>query len=167
MRRKYGFALLAGLGMFAAVYVIDRTLARFGLPAEATYIDDLLLGVLTCGLVFFLQQRHERELRKHLECEAVVRQLNHHIRNALQVIVCRASLDSRDQVDLEPMQKAVERIDWALREILPITMGNPKQEATPEGKFPVSRSVPLEDISAGLPPRSVEAGSSLPNRRAG
>lgn len=128
MRHKFGPALLAGLAMFVAVHLVDALLAKMGLHAEATYIDDALLGAFTGGLVFFLQQRHDRELRKHLEREALIGQLNHHIRNALQVIVCRASLDTQGQADIEPMQTALNRIDWALREILPLTIKDASQE---------------------------------------
>jgi hypothetical protein len=45
--------------------------------------------------------------------------MNHHIRNALQVIVARASLDQQAKPELRQIDDAVARIDWALREILP------------------------------------------------
>jgi hypothetical protein len=136
MRRRYRYALLAGFVMFAVVHLIDALLAKMSLHAEATYIDDVLLGALTGGLVFFLQQRHERELRKHLECEAMISEMNHHIRNALQVIVCRTSPDAQDREDLEPLQGAVNRIDWALREILPIAVKDPDDEPAQVSKPP-------------------------------
>jgi hypothetical protein len=44
--------------------------------------------------------------------------MNHHVRNALQVIVDSAYLHGHAQ-QLDEIQMSVKRIDWALREILP------------------------------------------------
>ena len=105
--------------MSGAVYFMDLGLAHFGLHAESTYLDDTLLGMFAAFLVFFLQLHHERELRRQQQCAAVIDNMNHHIRNALQVIVYRATLDAQYGAELKDINKAIERIDWALREILP------------------------------------------------
>ncbi len=119
MIRKYVIPLLAGLGMFAAVTLIDAILAKAGLHAEATYLDDLLLGSLTAALVFVLQLHHEHELERQRQSAMVIEQMNHHIRNALQVIVYRTDPKTRDSQELLDIRNSVDRIDWALREILP------------------------------------------------
>ena len=119
MPRKYVFALSSGVAMFVAVYLIDAFLARVGLHAETTYLDDALLAIFVAGLVFFLQWQHERELRRQQQCAVIIDTMNHHIRNALQVIVYRANLDGQSDQQLNDITRAVERIDWALREILP------------------------------------------------
>jgi signal transduction histidine kinase len=132
---KYVLALLAGLGMFGAVYLADAGLASHGLHAETTYLDDALLGCLSALLVFFLQQHHERELRRQRQFAAVVEQMNHHIRNALQVIVYQTALDPKFSEELQGIHGAVQRIDWALREILPSAVtadgGEPAATAQP------------------------------------
>jgi hypothetical protein len=43
--------------------------------------------------------------------------MNHHIRNALQVITYATAADTEESVEL--IRDSVERIEWALREVLP------------------------------------------------
>jgi len=121
--RRHGITALSGAAMFAAVELVDRWLAAAGLHAETTRIDDVLLGLVAAALVFLLQRQQERELGRQRRSAAVIEQMNHHIRNALQVIVARASLDHHDRPELLQIEEAVARIDWALREILPQSGG--------------------------------------------
>ena len=117
--RRIGITLFSGLAMMLAVDLVDRWLAAVGLHAETTRFDDLLLGLVAACLVFLIQRLQARELRRQRQSAAVIEQMNHHIRNALQVIVARASLDHEATPELHQIDDAVARIDWALREILP------------------------------------------------
>ncbi len=117
--RRLAITALSGLAMCVAVDLVDRWLAAVGLHAETTRFDDLLIGLVAAVLVFLLQRQQERELRRQRQSAAVIDQMNHHIRNALQVIVARASLDHQSKPELLQINDAVARIDWALREILP------------------------------------------------
>jgi hypothetical protein len=47
-----------------------------------------------------------------------ISELNHHIRNALQSIQLSA-YSTQDQQAMKEISAAVERIQWALREVLP------------------------------------------------
>ncbi|HVT99640.1 MAG TPA: hypothetical protein VHE33_19225 [Acidobacteriaceae bacterium] len=105
--------------MMVAVDLVDRWLASQGLHAEVTRFDDILPGLVAAALVFLIQRQQNRELRRQRQNAAVIDQMNHHIRNALQVIVARASLDHEATPELRQIDDAVARIDWALREILP------------------------------------------------
>jgi hypothetical protein len=44
--------------------------------------------------------------------------MNHHVRNSLQVISFAASVPQQEALEAE-IRDAVERIEWALREVLP------------------------------------------------
>lgn len=110
-RRAYATSVGAGLVTFAALYVIDVVLAHVGLNAEATILDELLLGTLVALLVLLIEIQHLRELR-------LVMAMNHHIRNALQTIVY-ANAQNTDRQTAQAVSEAAERIDWALREFLP------------------------------------------------
>jgi hypothetical protein len=44
--------------------------------------------------------------------------MNHHVRNALQVVIYAASAHKDDDL-AEQVREAVRRIDWALKEVLP------------------------------------------------
>jgi two-component sensor histidine kinase len=54
-------------------------------------------------------------LRQRLE---VIAEMNHHVRNALQVISL-STYSSADQKQLAAIKESVNRIQWALREVLP------------------------------------------------
>ncbi len=127
--------LLAGLGMFLTVHVVDALLSATGLHAEATYLDDLLLGILAALLVFFLQWRHRAELRRHEQCAAAIDEINHHIRNALQVITLRTSLDSRSREELTEIREASARIEWVLRELVPSLATHEREVETSQSEI--------------------------------
>lgn len=118
---KYLYALLGGLGMAGAVYLVEAGLASAGMHAETTFLDDALLGIFTAVVVLFIlwHRDTQRKLSRQKQYASVIADLNHHIRNALQVIVYRTELDLHGVPELQEIRNAVDRIDWALREILP------------------------------------------------
>ena len=121
MKTSYLHSLIAGLGMFGAVFLVEHGLVDAGILGSGTILDDVLLG-LVASLGFFFLLRHldtARELRRRQHYAFVIAELNHHIRNALQVIVSRADIAIHGLPELEDIADAVNRIDWALREVLP------------------------------------------------
>jgi len=72
-----------------------------------------VIGLLAYKLLRFHQDSRDR-LRQRVE---TIANMNHHVRNALQVI----SLTShgRDKEEIAAIRESVNRIQWALREILP------------------------------------------------
>jgi hypothetical protein len=131
MSNNYLHSALAGLGMFGAVYLVEHVLTTMGLQASGTIMDDLLLGLFAAIGLFFLLRHLDisRELRRRQQYAVIISELNHHIRNALQVILSRADLAIHSLPELEDIIQAVNRIDWALREILP--RGNAASEPQP------------------------------------
>ena len=81
----------------------------------AALIDDALVGLAGGLLVLLYEQRQRRNTIKKLE---VIRQMNHYVRNSLQVISFATSVPQQEQTK-EQIQGAVDRIEWALREVLP------------------------------------------------
>jgi hypothetical protein len=116
--RGYAFTFLSGVAMFFSVDLVDRWMAAHGLHAASTWIDNLLLGIVASAIVFFLQRQQEAELRRQRQSAEIIEQMNHHIRNALQVIIARSAL-SKNEPETRQIEDAVARIEWALREILP------------------------------------------------
>ncbi|MFB3915482.1 MAG: hypothetical protein ACE14M_02055 [Terriglobales bacterium] len=117
-RRDYLRALLAGLFTLAGVALVDFFLASIGLGRAVIGVDDLLLAVLVAILVFSLELHHRRELRRQAEKIAIMQEMNHHVRNALQVIIY-ATANIKDPEMAGRTREAIERIEWALREVLP------------------------------------------------
>jgi light-regulated signal transduction histidine kinase (bacteriophytochrome) len=116
-RRAYLTSFGAGLAAFAfVVLIIHGLLAVMALHAEATYLDDLLVGIAVTLLVLVLEAKHEADIAAERERSLLSLGLNHHIRNALQTIVyISANLPDKSQAKL--LSEAARRIEWALREV--------------------------------------------------
>ena len=98
---------------------------------EATLIDECILG-LVMGLVLCLvhgifRRQYERKL------QAAVDELNHHVRKSMQVILTQQVLCPH--CNSEPVSVAIQRVDWALRKVLPPEM---QPERQPEANRRVS-----------------------------
>jgi hypothetical protein len=105
----YGFVVLAFL------LLADELSLRYGLGEWQRVFDDFC-GAVIAGLLVY---RHEYSRSRYLtEKLKTIELMNHHVRNALQVIVDSAYLHGHAQ-QLNEIQNSVKRIDWALREILP------------------------------------------------
>lgn len=76
--------------------------------------DDLILAVVSAIVVYQYEKQRSRLLSEKLR---VIRDMNSYVRNELQILY--ASVEQSDKTRLETVQRSVERIDWALREILP------------------------------------------------
>jgi hypothetical protein len=116
---RFKWAAFSAVVIFAAVYWIDAWLFRRGLRRDATLLDNFLLSGLVLALGIVQQLRQERALKRQRQLMSIVADMNHHTRNALQVIVSRSVLSMADASAIEDIRQAVGRIDWCLREILP------------------------------------------------
>ena len=124
MRKKLldSSPLLLGLGVAIAVFILDDTLDHLMLHISsasiALEISDaitaILIGALTTQVVVFYRQR---QLQSQARVQRIA-EMNHHVRNALQVITYW-SLAEKEKRQVELVQDAVNRIQWALREVLP------------------------------------------------
>lgn len=108
-------------------------------------IDDFVVGIAVAILVFAYEQGRYRMIVNKLR---VITAMNHHIRNALQTISYAPYTEQEKQIKL--IQESVNRIQWALREILPA------EESAPDSLF----------LNASMP-RSSAAASSTSEDNAG
>ena len=107
----------------------------FGLGATIEFIfrnhpgrvllDDVLSGIAAAFVVFMYERRRARMLASNL---STISLMNHHVRNALQAIKYAHFLESQDKLQLQIIGSSVERIEWALTEILP---GKSREAAAP------------------------------------
>ncbi len=105
-------------GILQDVFLVNEGFSRWSLIIVSNMFTGSIAGLLFHQ--YARNQRHQRELiRQRMQ---TVAELNHHIRNALQVIKfwgvqhqnCRLT---DEQIQL--MKDSVDRIEWALREVLP------------------------------------------------
>jgi len=115
--RSVAKSLLALFLVALSSYVLEVRLHRDGVPSrDLILLSSLLVGLVAAGLVYLLSIR-ERQRRTYVECRLrVIAEMNHHIRNALQVITFYTRKGEKREVGVI---EAVERIQWALREVLP------------------------------------------------
>lgn len=103
----------------AAGYVADRLLRQEGVPGhDLLLLSDLLVGLVAASLVAVLGLHQEQRARFVAGRLRVIAEMNHHIRNALQVIAYH-SISGKNEKEIAESQEAVNRITWALREVLP------------------------------------------------
>jgi uncharacterized SAM-binding protein YcdF (DUF218 family) len=116
------FALLVVFVVSLIGVVLDWLLVKEGLPRlDMIIFSNGLTGLFAGGL--FWQMAREAKASRDLVAERMktIAELNHHIRNALQVIKFlggqkRTGLDA---VQLQLINDSADRIEWALREVLP------------------------------------------------
>lgn len=106
VRAGVAFGIVVGIG-----YGSD-----FILPPHTPWMiaDDLVLGLAAGMVVFAYERERNRFLSNRLR---VIQEMNSYIRNELQVLY--ACLEHPEQTRVPTIERCVERIDWALRELLP------------------------------------------------
>jgi hypothetical protein len=106
--------LIASVTFFAVLllgYGADVVLVRH---PTWIFIDDLILAALAGIVVYQYERERSRLLAEKLR---VIREMNAYVRNELQILY--ASLEHLDAGRVRAIENSVERIDWALRELLP------------------------------------------------
>jgi len=128
--RSVSKSLVALLLVAVSSYALEVRLHRNGIPSrDLILLFSFLVGLVAAALVYFLSVR-ERQRRAYVDCRLrVIAEMNHHIRNALQVITFYSRRGEKQEVGVI---EAVERIQWALREVLPQLPESPGElEASP------------------------------------
>jgi len=119
------------VGVVLLVWIVgfgfDRLLARDGVTRTDILLTSNALTGIVAGFLFYSLTNSQR-LRRKLVRERLrtIAEMNHHIRNSLQVITYATAADTDESVKL--IRESVERIEWALREVLP---GHVPAPATP------------------------------------
>lgn len=118
--------LAAGVVIFVFGTVTDAMLLRVWPSRLAPLVDDIVIGVIIGGLIWGYEEWRQRAMIKKL---AVVAEMNHIVRNELEIIEYSAYV-TRDQEHIRRIRSCVAHIDRALREVL--SRGN-ATVAAPEG----------------------------------
>jgi signal transduction histidine kinase len=113
-----GAALGVGVVSFLATelmhYLLVPDIGRYRERLLAEGLSAFVVSCLVAKLVYINRKQHGLTMARM----QVIAEMNHHIRNALTPI--SLSLDATDHQQLNGViSEAVDRIDWALREILP------------------------------------------------
>lgn len=118
LRFIVGAALGLGFVSFLATelmhYILVPDIGRHQERLLAEGLSALVVSCLTARLLQISRERHRLMMARM----QVIAEMNHHIRNALSPISLSVDIADNQQL-FRVISEGVERIDWALREILP------------------------------------------------
>lgn len=110
-RHSFFLAGATFLGFLIFGYFSDQITVRH---AHWIIADELIMAFAAAVVVFLYDRERSRYLFDKLR---VIRDMNSFVRNELQVLY--ACLDDPEKTRISTAKHSVERIDWALREMLP------------------------------------------------
>lgn len=105
-------AVTIGITVSILLVLVDQLSLRFGFTGVPRLADDLLGGIIAGIIIYLDNRRRNRYFAGRLQAIAL---MNHHVRNSLQAI----KFAHQTGQELQFIDQAVARIEWALREILP------------------------------------------------
>lgn len=108
-------AALYGALVLLFLVLTNEVQNHYVLAESQRVVDDSCGGIIAGLLIYRIERNRTRYLNEKLK---TIEMMNHHVRNALQVIVDSVYLHGHKE-QLAEIQNSVKRIDWALREILP------------------------------------------------
>src|SRR5215469_10645340 len=88
------WSVLAGFGIFSLGSLSDLWMHRHAEPPLMEIMADAFIGVVVGLLVLLYERRQRQNIIRKLE---VIRLMNHHVRNSLQVISFAASSPNRQE----------------------------------------------------------------------
>lgn len=113
-RSAWRVAVLVIVTVAVLGYLSDLLVLSFHPQPLFAIVDAIVLGVLSGTIAWVYQRRQNRYLAQRLE---VIADMNHHVRNDLQVIQYSAYM-TKDKEHIQRIEHSLGRIDWALREVL-------------------------------------------------
>jgi len=113
LRQSLFLAGLAFVLFLVCGYFSDLILIRHRAWLVA---DDVILALAAAAVVFLYERERSRILSERLR---VIRDMNSFVRNELQILY--SCLGDVEKTRISTIERSVERIDWALRELLPGT----------------------------------------------
>ncbi len=119
--RRVGTSFLLGFIVFVLGALMEYLLNRFNANGVSAFLDDLLIGVLAGGVVFAYESHRHKMMVRQMR---VIADMNHHVRNALQPILYSPYMKEQAE-QIRMIQLGTERIQWALREVLPGNFDDP------------------------------------------
>ena len=108
-----GIGLIAFLVTEVMHYLLVPDIGRYGERLLAEGVSAFVVALLAAKLMHAEIQRREAALLRM----QVISEMNHHIRNALAVVTLTTDSLQNEQ-SIRVISESVDRIEWALREIL-------------------------------------------------
>jgi hypothetical protein len=130
----------------AVGFAFDRVLIREGVArAGVLFLSNLLTGLVASALFFQYKLRSEERQRLLRDRVKKLAEMNHHVRNALQVVAFY-QYQTPDPEAARLIQESIQRIEWTLQEVLPRGWELDEDLSPPRRKAPVAAKVGNEDL---------------------
>jgi hypothetical protein len=130
-----GVAVVSFLATELMHYVLVPDLGRHQERLVAEGLSALIVGCLIAKLANINRRQHRLTIARM----QVIAEMNHHIRNALTSISLSVHV-TENQQPIRVISEGVERIDWALREVLPREVPLREEQRHSLGYFQTRRS---------------------------
>ena len=138
--------VLSGAVAGTLEYVVQASVRHARTPALVQAVANALIVGLAVSIIMLLILLSTRERRRRvLDDIRKIAELNHHIRNALQVVVDSQYLP-QSQEQREAVLASVDRIDKTLRELFPVI-------GEREGESSLGKSAKLRHVIHMVPNR--------------
>jgi signal transduction histidine kinase len=128
---SWGFVIGAALGVGLVSFLTTELMHHWLVPDLGSHRERLLAEALSALIVSCLIAKLARMARQQqrptIARMQVISEMNHHIRNALAPIALSVDAIENQQL-IRIISDGVDRIDWALREILPRELPLTKDE---------------------------------------
>jgi hypothetical protein len=108
-------AMVYGLMVLALLVFVDQLSMHYGLRESQRVVDDACGAAIAGVLVYSYERSRSKYLGERLK---TIELMNHHVRNALQLISDSVYIHGHVQ-QMSEIQNAIKRIEWALQEVLP------------------------------------------------
>src|SRR5215469_4689354 len=121
--RRYGaLAIVVVFVVSALGYLLDRFLVHEGVTRSGMLLVTNTITGIVAGAFVYSVAKQQKALRELLRQRVkTIAELNHHIRNALQVIKFYGAAQGRcpESTPMQLIKESADRIEWALRELAP------------------------------------------------
>lgn len=108
-------AFTLALVVAACLFLADQLSAHYGFKLWERALDTVFASAVVGLLIYRYERNRSRYLHDRLK---MIELMNHHVRNALNIIVTSVYVHGYDK-ELNEIRASANRIEWALREILP------------------------------------------------
>jgi hypothetical protein len=141
-QRILAAAFVTLLGVAGCKYALVGLMLHEGVSRTELRLQDSLTAGLLAGLIAWLALAAAHFRQKQIRDQVqTVADLNHHLRNALSIVLNSAYLNTHDQKDA--VLESVDRIDRALQQIVP-NVPTSSQRARERASMMTRRSHPVK-----------------------
>jgi hypothetical protein len=114
--RRGAVSFAMGAGIFVLSAFVEAMLHAFNINGAWEWVDNCVSAIVT-GLIVFAYEQHL--YKSNLARLRVIADMNHHVRNALQPFLYAGSIAMPQEQQTKIIRDSVNRIEWALSEVLP------------------------------------------------